>query len=369
MIKEAAVLKKHNLFEDNVALPSESVSSLTDLKTPAGSNQASPARRTSALLPGAADSETASNEVFQEPGEARQPGVPSRLAQEESLSPPGGDGQVITSSMGDPVVNLVAAEDAAGAPGTHPPGLELGGTPENGEPAQKKPESISASGSVKELRDLLTVTIEVPVESAAPEVEKDAPQETLVPQEIEKEEETTPTCPEANQTAAPSQDTCEDGGVGERGAHSPAAAEAKAGGMELGGCAEAQPACRELSQGDSVPGVPEKHAEAGEPNGREPPGGPSGPGAQEGGVAMPQGDCIVSSEPSGHGESQVSVEEEAAGGEGGKALAAASTGAGEIKSARVHECQWVVENAPNADIPGPQKEDEREGPPEPPSEE
>ncbi|XP_035870887.1 protein Niban 1 isoform X1 [Phyllostomus discolor] len=371
VIKEAAVLKKHNLFEDNVALPSESVSSLTDLKTPAGSNQASPARRASALLPGAADSEAANNEVFQEPEEAKQPGVPSPLAQEKSLSFPGGDGQVVTASMGGPVVTLVAAEDTAAVPGAHPPAPELGGTPENREPAREKRESISASGSLKELRDLLTVTIEVPVESAAPETEKDAPQETLVPQEIEKEEETTPACPEADQTAASSQDTCEDGGVREREASSPAAAEAEAeaGGAELGGCAEAQPACRELSQGDSGPGTTEKHAEAGEPSGREPPGEPSSPGAQEGGMAIPQGDCNVSSEPSGPGESQGSVEEEVAGGEGGKAQAAASTGAEEIKDARVHECQWVVEDAPDTHIPGPQKEDERESPPEPPSEE
>ncbi|XP_037001585.2 protein Niban 1 [Artibeus jamaicensis] len=369
VIKEAAVLKKHNLFEDNVALPSESVSSLTDLKTPAGSNQASPARRASSMLPGAADSETASNEVFQEPGEARQPGGPSPLAQEESLSLPGRDGRVITSSMGDPVENLVAVEDVAGALSTRPPELEFGGTPENRKPVQEKPESTSASGSLKELRDLLTVTIEVPMESAAPEIKRDAPQETLVPQEIEKEEETTPAYPEANQTAASSQDTCEDAGIREREAHSPVAAEAEAGGAELGVCAEAQPACGGLSQGARGPGTTEEHAEAGEPRGREPPGRPSGPDAQEGGVAMPQGDCIVSSEPSGPGESQVSVEEEAAGGEDGEAQAAATTDAEQIKGARVHECQWVVENAPNTDLPGPQKEDERESRPEQPSEE
>ena len=97
MIKEAAILKKHNLFEDNMALPSESVSSLTDLKTPAGSNQASPARRASAVLPGVSESEILSNEVFQEAGEMKQPEVPSPLAREEGLSlpvsspPPDGD--------------------------------------------------------------------------------------------------------------------------------------------------------------------------------------------------------------------------------------------------------------------------------------
>ncbi|XP_036890874.1 protein Niban 1 [Sturnira hondurensis] len=360
VIKEAAVLKKHNLFEDNMALPSESVSSLTDLKTPAGSNQASPARRASATLPGAADSETASNEVFLEPGEATQPGGPRPLAREESPSFPGGDGQVITSSLGDPVVNPVAAEDAAGAPGTHPPELEFGGTPKNREPGQEKPESISASGSLKELRGLLTVTVEVPVESVAPEIKKDAPQETPVPQEIEKEEETTPPYPEASQTAASSQDTCEDAEMRER--------EAEASGAESGVCAEAQPACGGLSQGSRGPGTTEEHAEAGEPIGKEPPGRPSSPDAKEGDMATAQGDHIISSEPSGPGESQVSVEEEAVGGENGKAHAAASPDAEQTKGARVYECQWVVENAPNTDIPGPPEEDERESPPEQPSE-
>ncbi|OWK08666.1 FAM129A, partial [Cervus elaphus hippelaphus] len=86
--KEAAILKKHNLFEDNMALPSESVSSLTDLKTPVGSNQASPARRASAILPGVSESEILNNEVFQEAGEMKQPEAPSPLAREEGISLP-----------------------------------------------------------------------------------------------------------------------------------------------------------------------------------------------------------------------------------------------------------------------------------------
>ncbi|XP_016080155.1 PREDICTED: protein Niban [Miniopterus natalensis] len=369
VIKEAAVLKKHNLFEDNMALPSESVSSLTDLKTPAGSNQASPARRASALLPGGADSETLSNDVFQESGEKKQPGVPSPLAKRESLSFPGGDGQVVISGIGDPVVNPVAAEDMAGAGATLSSELEFGGTPANGEAtAHKKSESISASCSLNELRNLLTVTVEVPMVSAALEMEKDTQQETPVPQAIEKEAETTQIDTEATQAAASSQGNCADSGVREREAHSPPAeAEAEASGVELGGCAEAQPACGGLSQGATSPGPTEEQAEAGEPSGRELPGRPSGPDTHEGGKAMPQGGCTLNSDPIGLSESQVSVEE-AVGGNRGPAQATASVNAEEIKGARVHECQWVVEDPPN-DILGPQREDSRESPPEAGSEE
>lgn len=363
MIKEAAILKKHNLFEDNMALPSESVSSLTDLKTPVGSNQASPARRASAILLGAADGETPSNDVFPEPEEKQQPGVPSPAAQGESLSLPGGDAQGVGSGTGDPVVNPVATEDTAGARGTSSSEQEFAGTPADREAAaHQEPQSISASCSLKELRNLLTVTVEVPMVSATLETEKDTHQETLVPQEIEKEEETTQIHTEATQAAASSQDDSEDGGVREREALSPAAqagAEAGAGGVESGGCAEAQPACGGLSQGPSGPGPTEEQAEAGEPTGRD---------AHEGGKTMPQGGCILNSDPLGPSGSQVSVEE-AVGGKSGPAQADAGMGAEEIKSPRVYECQWVVENAPNTDILGPQKEDAGASPPEQPSEE
>uniref|UniRef100_G1PDI0 Niban apoptosis regulator 1 n=1 Tax=Myotis lucifugus TaxID=59463 RepID=G1PDI0_MYOLU len=363
VIKEAAILKKHNLFEDNMALPSESVSSLTDLKTPVGSNQASPARRASAILLGVADGETPSNDVFPEPEEKQQPGVPSPVAQEESLSSPGGDPQGVRSGTGDPVVNPEAAEDTAGARGTRSSELELAGTPADREAAtHQEPQPLSASCSLKELRSLLTVTVEVPMVSATLETEKDTHPETLVPQEIDKEEETTQIHTEATQAAASSQDDSEEGGVGEREAHSPAAeveAEAGAGGVESGGCAEAQPACGGLSQGPSGPGPTEEQAEAGDPTGRD---------AHEGGKAVPQGGCILNSAPMGPRESQVSAEE-AVGGKSGPAQAAAGVGAEEVKGPRVYECQWVVENAPNSDILGPQEEDARESPPDQPSEE
>ncbi|KFQ66509.1 Protein Niban, partial [Pelecanus crispus] len=64
VIKEAAVMKKHNLFEDNLNLPCESVSSLTDLKTPSGSAQTTPAKKPSAAQAEMSDPETQSDETL-----------------------------------------------------------------------------------------------------------------------------------------------------------------------------------------------------------------------------------------------------------------------------------------------------------------
>ncbi|XP_010009805.1 PREDICTED: protein Niban, partial [Nestor notabilis] len=64
VIKEAAVMKKHNLFEDNLNLPCESVSSLTDLKTPSGSAQTTPAKKPSTTRAEMSDTETQSDETL-----------------------------------------------------------------------------------------------------------------------------------------------------------------------------------------------------------------------------------------------------------------------------------------------------------------
>ncbi|KFP45581.1 Protein Niban, partial [Chlamydotis macqueenii] len=64
VIKEAAIMKKHNLFEDNLNLPCESVSSLTDLKTPSGSAQTTPAKKPSAARAETSDTETQSDETL-----------------------------------------------------------------------------------------------------------------------------------------------------------------------------------------------------------------------------------------------------------------------------------------------------------------
>uniref|UniRef100_M3YK89 Niban apoptosis regulator 1 n=1 Tax=Mustela putorius furo TaxID=9669 RepID=M3YK89_MUSPF len=368
VIKEAALLKKHNLFEDNMALPSESVSSLTDLKTPSGSNQASPARRASAILPGVSQSETLSNEVFQESGEKKQPGVPSPLAKGESLSfpvptpPPDGTRQG-TPSTDDPVVALVTTEDTAGALGTPSSELEFGGPPKDGEPTHEKPEASSVLGSLKELRNLLTVTIEVPVESATLEMENASREETRAPPEMEKLEETTQIDTEADQAVASSQDSCEGSGISGREARSPSPEEAEAGRVELGGLLGAQLACEGLTEGASSAGPPEQQAEAGELTERELTAGASRLDAQEGegveamveGEARPQEGCISSAHPTCLDESQGSAEE-ALGGTSSLAQAtAAGAGTERVKPAGVHECQWVVESAPNFDLLGSQE--------------
>ncbi|XP_074454116.1 protein Niban 1 isoform X2 [Larus michahellis] len=64
VIKEAAIMKKHNLFEDNLNLPCESVSSLTDLKTPSGSAQTTPAKKPSSTRAEMSDTETQSDETL-----------------------------------------------------------------------------------------------------------------------------------------------------------------------------------------------------------------------------------------------------------------------------------------------------------------
>lgn len=57
-------MKKHNLFEDNFSLPSESVSSLSDLKTPSGSAQTTPAKKPSTARAEVSDTETQNDELL-----------------------------------------------------------------------------------------------------------------------------------------------------------------------------------------------------------------------------------------------------------------------------------------------------------------
>ncbi|XP_031992766.1 protein Niban 1 isoform X2 [Hylobates moloch] len=359
VIKEAAILKKHNLFEDNMALPSESVSSLTDLKPLTGSNQASPARRASAILPVVLGSETLSNEVFQESEEEKQPVVPSSLAKGESLSLPGpsppldGTEQVIISRVDDPVVNPVAAEDTAGLPGTRSSELEFGGTLEDEEPAQEEPEPITASGSLKELRKLLTASVEVPVDSA-PVMEEDTNGESHIPQENEEEEEKEP-----SQAAATHPNNCEESEVSEREAQ-PSCPEAH--GEELGGFPEvgspaSLPASGGLTEEPLGPMEGELPGEACTLAARE---GRGGKCTEEGEASQQEG-CTLGSDPVCLSESQVSEEQEEKGGQSSTAQATASVNAEEIKVPRVHECQWVVEDAPNPDVLLSHKDDVKEG--------
>ncbi|XP_051480337.1 protein Niban 1 [Apus apus] len=64
VIKEAAIMKKHNLFEDNLNLPCESVSSLTELKTPSGSAQTTPAKKPSGAPAGTCGTDAPSDETL-----------------------------------------------------------------------------------------------------------------------------------------------------------------------------------------------------------------------------------------------------------------------------------------------------------------
>ncbi|XP_063263824.1 protein Niban 1 [Prinia subflava] len=82
VINEAAVLRKHNLFEDNLSVPCESVSSLTELRTPTGSAQGTPAKAPAAARAEGSDTESHGDETLvvtgkieweKEAGEGRAP--------------------------------------------------------------------------------------------------------------------------------------------------------------------------------------------------------------------------------------------------------------------------------------------------------
>ncbi|KAM6217290.1 protein Niban 1 [Rhynchocyon petersi] len=365
VIKEAAVLKKHNLFEDNIALPSESVSSLTDLKTPSGSTQASPARRASAVLPGIQDTEAPGNEVFQESEEKKPPEAPGALAEGESTAlpgsalPSGGDGQVLVPSIAG---KLVPAEDQMAISVTDSTELQFGGTAEDEHTVHTEPESVSVSGSLKELRKLLTVTVEEPVEPAleesmesAPVIEKDTKEEALLPQDDDKEGGTFPIHTEAQE--ASHRDGCEEEGVVDKEAHPPPA---EATGVELEGFPEAssptpQPGCGALDEGASCMGPTSEKVEVEGPTEKGLTGRVSPLLEEEGapsvldGEASVQEDCVSSSDHVCPIGSQVSGEQEVVEGKSSPNQAETSEETEPVQAASVHTCQWVVENAPNTE--------------------
>ncbi|XP_051003517.1 protein Niban 1 [Acomys russatus] len=353
VITEAAVLKKHNLFEDNMALPSESVSSLTDLKTSVGSNQASPAKRASAVLPGAPDRELLSNEVFPEPEEKkRQPEAPALLAKEESPAvpgsslPSGGDGQASVSSVGNSASNPLTVENTAVPFSSHLSEAEVGETLKDEEPICEKPESSTTLGSLKELKELLTVTVS---EESALVIENDAP----IPQEDEEEENKT--CPEASCLAAIQQDNCKE--------HEARASEVEAPGVELGtlpegSCPTSQSTDGGPTEDTSCLSPIEKPPEAPDTTEEVSPAVISTQDTTHaGGEAVPavavtlQEEATLSSNPICPVESnempQVSAHQDVLGGNGSPALAVDSE---PVNALHVHECQWVVEDALSTDI-------------------
>ncbi|XP_048213786.1 protein Niban 1 [Perognathus longimembris pacificus] len=357
VIKEAAILKKHNLFEDNMALPSESVSSLTDLKSPTGTNLDSLATTTSASLSEPPDNETPSKEVFWEPEEKKQPELPSSSAEGESpsfsgpSSPPGGDGQVILSSQDDSAVIPAAVQNIREPLSAQVPELELGETPKNEAPTHEKPEPMAASGSLQELREL-PVSVAVPVEPA-PVTRKDTSEGTLVHQENEKEEGKAQCYPEVSQAAVIQQDNCEENTMEEKEAHPPAP-EAEAPEVDLGTISQASiPACP-LAEGhpessDLLDPI-EEPSGATQPTEREletrEAGGEAVCNAEDG--TGPQEVGTLSSDPiCSPRESQVLEEPKVLEGNSDVTPAVASEDTQEFKAVHVYECQWVVENSPD----------------------
>lgn len=368
VITEAAILKKHNLFEDNMALPSESVSSLTDLKTSMGSNQASPARRVSAILPGTPDNEPPTSEVFQEPEEKKQQlGVPGLLAREESTSisgsspPSGGEEQVSVSSVDNSAGSPLTAENnTAGPLSSHLSEVEVGETLKDEEPTCERPESSTSTvpGSLKELKELLTVTVSI---ESVPVIENDIHNGTPVPQENQKEEESK-IHPEASQPAASQQDSYEESKVREKEAHS-MPLEAEALGVDLGTLSEGRGSISQstsggLTENTSCLGPIEEPSEAQEPAEKvclaivSPQDSPQeGDEAVHSVTVTPQEDATFSSNPICPVEwnevPQVSEDQQVLGGNDSPALAMDTE---QVSAAHVHGCQWVVEDAPSTDI-------------------
>ncbi|XP_061490030.1 protein Niban 1 isoform X2 [Rhineura floridana] len=174
VIKEAAHLKKHNLYEE-MNLPSESVSSLSDLKTPSGSAQASPARKPSTNLEILA-TDTQSNEVFT-PEKMAQDGCHEAtkvLGNKEGFSAPASsiateareEGTVsdLGGNWESPSVILGAADEKRIPQLPIVVETSLGGSAGtlNKEPVEE--EKLPVTDGVNEIRKLLTLIVELPAD-------------------------------------------------------------------------------------------------------------------------------------------------------------------------------------------------------------
>nr|XP_056700693.1 protein Niban 1 [Euleptes europaea] len=175
VIKEAAHLKKHNLFEET-KLPSESVSSLSDLKTPSGSAQASPARKPAASLTEVSHVDVQSNEVFV-PEEVIQEGsqeATRTLDDEERISanvssiPPEGreEGMIsyFNGKQDSLSVILTAAEETITPqlPDVQETNFDGSSRTENEVLVEEK--KVPAPDTLNEIRNLLTLTVELPTD-------------------------------------------------------------------------------------------------------------------------------------------------------------------------------------------------------------
>ncbi|XP_038270047.1 protein Niban 1 isoform X2 [Dermochelys coriacea] len=179
VIKEAAILKKHNLFEDNVNLPYESVSSLTDLKTPSGSAQASPVKKPSTTLTETSDTETQSNELLvvsekmtQEKWyDARKPSDNEEAVYVNvSSSPAINSGKVIITNITDkleshpftPKEENVDVEEMITSQNENVVETEFGGNTQKENKVQEEERSLTVANTLNEIRSLLMVTVELP---------------------------------------------------------------------------------------------------------------------------------------------------------------------------------------------------------------
>ncbi|XP_054837305.1 protein Niban 1 [Eublepharis macularius] len=175
VIKEAAHLKKHNLFEET-RLPSESVSSLSDLKTPSGSAQASPARKAAANLTEVSHADIQSNEVFvlekitpEGCSEAKK-----TLASEEGIYanissiPAGGREEGMISDLSGkqelPCVILAAVEETITPQLPEIQETNSGGGSRTENEVLGEEKKLPPPDSLNEIRSLLTVAVELPAE-------------------------------------------------------------------------------------------------------------------------------------------------------------------------------------------------------------
>ncbi|XP_078497567.1 protein Niban 1 isoform X2 [Lissotriton helveticus] len=188
VIQEAASLKKHNLFEDSARLASESVSSLTDLKTPSGSAPASPERKQEQVVQQIVDIVGETNEVFIESkstlSEEVKTGMsPSHVKESDErkspekvlqAEPPGKEKPLpkveniiianITDKPESPVLT-VKQEDLLHVEQTE-------GKTQEESPRQGEGSDDLAGGNVNDIRSLLTVTIEVPPDTSHQDIQK-----------------------------------------------------------------------------------------------------------------------------------------------------------------------------------------------------
>ncbi|XP_048338486.1 protein Niban 1 [Sphaerodactylus townsendi] len=175
VIKEAAHLKKHNLFEET-NLPSESVSSLSDLKTPSGSAQASPARKPAGKLTEISHADIQSNEVFV-PEEVTQEScqeTAKTLDDEEripanvsSIPPEGREDRMVSnlsSQQESPPVICTAAEETITPQFPDGPETNFSGSSRTENEVLVEEKTVPAPDTLNEIRNLLTLTIELPAD-------------------------------------------------------------------------------------------------------------------------------------------------------------------------------------------------------------